>query len=33
MQVAEDISDYKLERKVRDYYKQILFKALKNKLK
>ncbi|MEP7230402.1 MAG: hypothetical protein ABI691_09130 [Ginsengibacter sp.] len=33
MQVAEDISDYKLERKLRDYYKQILFKALKKKLK
>lgn len=33
MQVAEDFSDYKLERKVRDYYKQILFKALKKKLK
>jgi hypothetical protein len=33
MQVSEDISSFKLERKLRNYYKGLLFKELKSKLK
>ena len=33
MQVSDDISTLKLEIKLRKYYKNILFKELKNKLK
>jgi hypothetical protein len=33
MQVSDDISTFKVERHLRNYYKKLLFKELKDKLK